>query len=80
MIADPPTNEPIQGQVPKAWINWFMAVFYICFDQQNSGTTAQRPTKRLYVGKRYFDTTLGLPIWLKTVSTSTWVNGAGTTV
>lgn len=48
-----------------------------------SGTTAQRPTGgAIYVGYRYFDTTLGKPIFAKTISgdTVTWVDATGTTV
>jgi hypothetical protein len=48
-----------------------------------SGTTAQRPTGRaIYVGYRYFDTTLGKPVFAKTISgdTVTWVDATGTTV
>ncbi len=41
-----------------------------------SGTTAQRPTL-VAVGARYFDTTLGIPIWWKG---AVWVNASGATV
>lgn len=46
----------------------------------SSGTTAQRPTKLLYVGRPYFDTTLGKPIWLKSVGPVVWVDATGTPV
>jgi hypothetical protein len=41
-----------------------------------NGTTAQRPTT-VGVGSRYFDTTLGIPIWWKG---AVWVNASGATV
>jgi hypothetical protein len=66
-----------------AFYLWLNQVFIICFAQQQSGTTAQRPIAQLYVGRRYFDTTLGYPVWVKSVNSShvaTWVNGAGTAV
>lgn len=44
-------------------------------DLTSSGTTAQRPTTRLYVGRTYFDVTLGQPIWY---SGSGWVLADGT--
>ena len=50
---------------------------------KRSGTTAQRPTgSAIYVGYRYFDTTIGKPIFAKTISgdTVTWVDATGTTV
>ena len=41
------------------------------------GTTEERPTTNLYVGLRYFDTTLGKPIWR---TSSAWVDATGTSV
>ena len=42
-----------------------------------SGTTAERPTFKLYVGQMYFDTTLGIPIWW---NGTVWKNASGITV
>ena len=44
------------------------------------GTSAQRPTANLFVGKMYFDTTLGQPIWCSSISPIVWVNSAGVSV
>ncbi|MEK5360742.1 hypothetical protein ACPOM7_19040 [Peribacillus castrilensis] len=44
-----------------------------------SGTTANRPTDYI-VGESYFDTTLGKPIWCKTVAPVVWVDAMGATV
>jgi hypothetical protein len=55
-------------------VQWFKKLFIVAFDQQNSGTTAQRPTADLYVGKQFFDTTLGYPIWY---DGSVWVDATG---
>jgi hypothetical protein len=45
------------------------------------GATSARPTKNLYIGLSYFDTTLGYPVFLKQVSPSNvWVNASGTPV
>jgi hypothetical protein len=41
------------------------------------GTTAARPVGAT-VGQRYFDTTLGKPVWLKTAP-STWADATGAT-
>jgi hypothetical protein len=68
------------GNFTPAWAGWFSQAQTILFDTANSGTTAQRPTTLLYIGKTYFDTTLGIPIWMKTPATNTWVNGAGAVV
>lgn len=70
------------GQVfSPQWAGWFNNAQVILTDASNSGTTAQRPTTQMYVGKPYFDTTLGKPIWLKTPGASpVWVDATGTGV
>jgi hypothetical protein len=46
-----------------------------------SGTTAQRPTKALWVGRPFYDLTLNKPIWVNAVTPSVvWKDAAGTTV
>lgn len=45
-----------------------------------SGPTASRPAAPL-IGSSYFDTDLGLPIWVKATSPAVvWVNAAGAQV
>jgi hypothetical protein len=46
----------------------------------DANTTANRPTTNLYIGRRYFDTSLGKPIWLKQTSPAVWVDATGATV
>ena len=65
------------GIVTTAWRQWFESALTILFSLQQSGTTAQRPTKKLWVGRRYFDTTLGHPIWYDGTN---WVDATGATV
>lgn len=48
-------------------------------DKTTSGITATRPTPT-YIGQTHFDTTLGKPIWCKTVTTPVWVDSTGATV
>lgn len=52
--------------------------------RSRSGTTAKRPTDGVEIGTPYFDTTLNMPIWAKTVPGSgaaiTWVRYDGTAV
>lgn len=47
---------------------------------KNVGATASRPTKAPYVGWQYFDTTLGKPIFVKTLSPVAWVDAVGVDV
>lgn len=64
------------------WRNFFVAVFNICNALTLSGTTAQRPTGFLFVGRTFFDTTLGIPIWVLTPTAGAvvWINAAGAVV
>jgi peptidoglycan/xylan/chitin deacetylase (PgdA/CDA1 family) len=45
----------------------------------SNGATGSRPTIPL-VGQRYFDVTIGKPIWCKTAAPVAWVDATGTTV
>lgn len=76
-VSDIPTPKSMES---TALFSWFKSVFIICFSMQQSGTTAQRPTTNLWIGRFYFDTTLNLPIWVKTVSTVVWIKADGTVV
>lgn len=61
----PPINTPVQERnatVTRHWQEFFTSVFNAIQAQQASGTTLQRPNKGLFVGRTYFDTTLGYRI------------------
>lgn len=81
MIEEAPLRDLPKGAVmPLSWASWIGKIRLYAGSVSESGTTAQRPTANLWVGRPYFDTTLGYSINLKTVSPAVWVNGAGTTV
>lgn len=63
--------------VSTGWRNFFNSVFNVCNALTMSGITANRPTKGLWTGRMYFDTTVGKPIWFKTVG---WVDATGAAV
>lgn len=81
-LISPPGNTPVdlQGQdgrvtkIEQGWRNFFSSVFNICNALTMSGTTTNRPIVGLWTGRMYFDTTLGKPIWFKTVG---WVDATG---
>lgn len=79
---DLPANEIAvdkQGRVTTRWSQWYTRINSICNANITSGVTADRPTKLLWIGRRYFDTTLGKPVYLKSLgSPNVWVDGAGT--
>ena len=93
IIAPNPTTYPY---IYKTSTSSSYTSFYIYEDTQTwreadgasagvarSGETANRPTGgNVYVGFRFFDTTLGKPIFAKAISgnTVTWVDATGTTV
>lgn len=70
-------------EVATAWQQFFQRTHANARTVQQSGTTAQRPTDLLWIGRFYFDTTLTKPIWIKAVSASkvaTWCDATGATV
>lgn len=76
LLNQPPNVAVDQGgQVSPGWATWFSQASIILLALTQSGTTAQRPTRLLWAGRMYFDTTLGLPIWYKGPG---WVKADGT--
>ena len=81
MIEEAPLRDLPKGvTIPVSWASWLGKVRSYAGAVSDSGTTAQRPTAGLFVARPYFDTTLGKPIWLKTVSPSVWVDATGASV
>jgi hypothetical protein len=58
----------------RPWFPWFRKVTDTCNSVRQSGTTTQRPTKGLWIGRPYFDTSLGYEVFF---DGSTWVGGSG---
>jgi len=61
---------------PNWYVSWQQCAKWITENSQ-SGTTAQRPTKNLYNGRRYIDETLNMQI---TYINGAWRNGLGASV
>ena len=79
----PPENEPVysqNGTLSRSWATWINKLWMVAGSLDNSGATADRPTKGLFVGRPYFDTTIGKPIWLESVRPTVWVDATGTPV
>lgn len=78
---DYPSNSKLvddEGNPTTAWATLFSRWQDIISSAQQSGPTAKRPISPLYIGRRFFDTTLGKPVYLKSVRPSVWVDGVGT--
>lgn len=83
MIPEPPRPDLFtEGQLTtRSAQEWLTLVWMSANAIQESGTTAQRPTTSLWIGRPYYDTTLNLPIWVNAVSPSVvWKDAAGNTV
>lgn len=75
-----PDGSPITEGGEKAgyaWLQWFSQVNAVVNAAQQSGSTADRPARFLWLGRGYFDTTLGKPVYVRSVKPAVWVDGAG---
>ena len=62
------------------WSTWITVLWAVTDSIDGAGTTANRPIANLFVGRQYFDTTLGKPIWLKSIRPNVWVDATGAAV
>jgi hypothetical protein len=67
--------QPKSSRPNNSWQNFLQAVHDQLQFLTTSGTTANRPTKGLFVGRHYFDTTLGFEIHFNGTQ---WVKYDGT--
>jgi hypothetical protein len=79
-----PLALPTYSQQQQQLLNNSLRIYFnqldnlsFAFAGNTGGPTADRPGTGLYLGKPYFDTTLGIPIWW---SGTKWVNSSGTGV
>lgn len=62
------------------WMTWFNQAYTILFAAQSSGTTGQRPTTNLWVGRTFYDVSLGKPVWVNSVNPTVWKDASGSVV
>jgi hypothetical protein len=67
-------------RITPAWAQWITRVHAAVSALYQSGTTANRPTALLWVGRPYFDTTLNKPVWVAAVKPTVWRDAAGVIV
>lgn len=82
-VASPVTPATIgSAKLTFGWQSWFSDAFNFLQALTSSGTTANRPTKFIWTGRTYYDTTLNKPIWVKNMTGATvnWVDATGTGV
>lgn len=73
-------NPPPYLEATRTIFTWFTQVFVICFSIQESGTTAERPTKSLWIGRRYYDRTLNKPVYVSSVNPTVWRDASSAVV
>lgn len=77
-LINPPPGSAVDqkgGSINTGWGQFFTQVYTLLAAMTMSGTTAQRPASFLWMGRPYFDSTLGKPIWYK--SGGVWVDALG---
>lgn len=68
------------GIITPAWGQAFQRWQAVINAAYQSGPTAQRPTKLLWIGRSFYDTTLGKPVYVAAVGPVVWRDAAGTVV
>lgn len=64
-ISYPPHGAEFGSQAWMRWLYAFVSSFNVV---TGSGTTSQRPSPAPFVGFMFFDTTIGKPVWAKTLT------------
>lgn len=80
---DYPSNTPVvetSGNATAPWQAWFSRVHSIIVTGQQSGTTANRPTTQVWIGRQYYDTTLNKPVYVSSVKPIVWRDAMGNIV
>ena len=68
------------GGITAVWSQWVTRIHAICTANQQSGPTAFRPDKLVWLGRRYYDTDLHMPIYVDGVNPIKWVDSMGNVV
>lgn len=78
-----PSNDPLTNQdrtVFRTWSQWLSWVHTTIQASRQSGTTSERPTTLLWIGRQFYDTTLNKPVYVASVRPVVWRDAAGTIV
>ena len=77
----PAATDFIVDAIPTlSFIQWVTRIHVICTSNRQSGVTADRPTSLLWIGRRYYDTTLNKPVFVSAVKPTVWRDAAGAVV
>lgn len=64
------------GTLSQWYQVWFASLQQYVSALGSNNTTANRPTS-VYIGYMYIDTTLGKPIWVKSLNPTVWIDATG---
>lgn len=86
----PSQNQPVwlpndqtlisQGGIDPNWYIFNVQIRNWIIENSGHGTSAQRPTNNLYIGRTFRDDTLGYHVHIHSLSPTIWHNEAGATV
>lgn len=69
------------GAIELPWLQLFSRWQRIIFATSEAGSTLSRPTKGLWIGRQFYDSTLGQPIWVAQVRPAiVWKDASGAVV
>lgn len=76
---DLPRSSPLDaiGTWTPEWAQWLTRTHRAVVAGQQSGPTSNRPDQLLWVGRFYYDETLGQPIWLHSINPVVWHDATG---
>ena len=69
-----------EGNITPTWDQWTNRIQSIASAAQQSGTTAQRPTSGLWIGRQFWDSTLSKPVYVSAVRPTVWRDATGAIV
>jgi len=76
-LINTPPQTGVDAILGTGWAEWLNSAYNILTALTQSGTTAQRPVKLLWVGRTFFDVTLNRPIWY---TGTNWIRADGVVV
>jgi hypothetical protein len=68
------------GSTSSPWLQWFQRIQNVAGAAYSSGVTADRPTKGLWIGRQFYDTTLNKPVYVSAVNPTVWQDASGAVV
>ena len=78
-----PSNDPLVDEsrmAGRTWAQWISWVHLTVSAMRQHGSTAERPTKVLWIGRQFYDDTLNRPVYVASVKPTVWRDAMGNIV